>query len=282
MRSHPPTLITIVRRTLDEECGPLRGERILVAVSGGPDSMALLHVLAKAAERGGFGILAHGVDHGLRSEARRELDVAADFAERCGVQFSRSALRVPQGGNLQARARAARYAALRDVARREQAHLIATAHHADDRAETVLLRLLRGTSRRGLAVLPPRSGDLIRPFARARRADIVAHNARHGVPSTQDPSNEDLRFLRVRVRRQLMPLLSELSPQIVSNLTALADEEGEAVPVVVDEAGALVALNRAQLGELRRARRVGARERVLRVTGGRELRVDLSTGRARS
>ena len=244
--------------------------------------MALLHVLSRLRKSMNLTIFAHGVDHGLRSEARSELDLAAEFAERCDVPFSRTALQVPEGGNLQARARVARLGALREAARANGATLVATAHHADDRAETVLLRLLRGTSTRGLAVLPPRAGDLIRPFVRARKADIAAHMARHGVPSVLDPSNENRRFLRVRVRERLMPLLAELSPQIVQNLVSLADDACEAVPLVIDEAGAVIGLNRAQLAELRRARRLSSRERVLRLSGGRELRVDPATGRARS
>jgi len=244
--------------------------------------MALLHVLSRWAPRLGFEVLAHGVDHGLRPEARSELDVAADFARQSGVSFTRSVVSVSQGGNLQARARRARYAALREAARHQRAGLIATAHHADDRAETVLLRLLRGTSLRGLAVLPPRSGDLIRPFVRARKADVMAHIARHHLPAAADPSNENPRFVRVRVRQQLLPLLIELSPQIVDNLNALADDAAEALPAVLDEAGQPVFLNRAQRRELRRARHVGARERIFHLPGGRVLRVNPATGRARS
>lgn len=282
MRSHPPTLITIARRTLVEECGVTRGTRIVAAVSGGPDSMALLHVLAGLRVQLGFELFAHGVDHGLRAEAAAELDLAERLAGELGVPFSRTRLTVPEGGNLQARAREARLAALREAARSKGGALIATAHHADDRAETVLMRLLRGTSLKGLAVLPPRAGDLIRPFVRARKADVAAHSERHRLPSAEDPSNGNERFLRVRVRRRLMPLLTELSPHVVENLVALADDACEGVPEVKDDGGAVIALNRAQLAELRRARRLDAKERVLLLTGGRALRVDPATGRARS
>jgi tRNA(Ile)-lysidine synthase TilS/MesJ len=128
------------------------------------------------------------------------------------------------GGNLQARAREARYAALRAAAAAAGAPLIATAHHADDRAETVLLRLLRGSGARGLAVLPPRNGDLVRPFTKARRKDIEAHLARHGVAFARDPSNDDPRYGRARVRNEVLPLLETLSPGVVAHLNALADE----------------------------------------------------------
>jgi tRNA(Ile)-lysidine synthase len=232
-RSHPPTLLTLARRTIVDERLFGRNDAVLVAVSAGPDSMALLHVLARLRRDLGFTLVAHGVDHGLRAEAASELDLAARFAATLDVPFERTRVDVSPGGNLQARARAARYAALRDAALRDGAARIATAHHAADRAETVLLRLLRGAGPRGLAVLPPRQPafdggadgiDLVRPFLRASRAAIDAHVARHAVPFARDPSNADPRFLRVRVRNELLPLLRALSPRIDEHLCALADQ----------------------------------------------------------
>jgi tRNA(Ile)-lysidine synthase len=188
--------------------------------------MALLHVLGLLRARHAFGLFAHGVDHGLRAAAAGELDVAEDFARRLEVPFTRSAVRVAPGGNLQARARAGRWEALRAAASRAGVDRIATGHHADDRAETVLMRILRGTGSRGLAALPPVDGDRIRPFCRARRADIDAHVARHALPHAIDPSNRDPRFLRTRVRHEVMPMLERLSPRIVEHLCGLADAAG--------------------------------------------------------
>jgi tRNA(Ile)-lysidine synthase len=222
--SHPPTLLTLTRRTVREQALWKKGDRVLVAVSGGKDSMALLQVTAYLRKELGHDVVAHGVDHGLRPEAETELDLAREVAESLGVAMTRSRLSVGSGGNLQARAREARYRALREEAARLGASVIATAHHADDRAETVLLRLLRGAGPRGLAVLPPRAGDLVRPLLFARTKDILAHLARHGLRYASDPSNADPRFLRVRVRRELIPLLERLSPGIVGHLNALADQ----------------------------------------------------------
>jgi tRNA(Ile)-lysidine synthase len=112
---------------------------------------------------------------------------------------------------------------LRTAASRASADRIATGHHADDRAETLLMRLLRGTGPGGLAVLPPRDGDRIRPMIRARRVDIDAHVARHRIPHALDPSNDSPRYLRTRVRRELIPQLLRLSPRVVEHLCALAD-----------------------------------------------------------
>jgi tRNA(Ile)-lysidine synthase len=231
LQTHPPTLLTLTRRTLvDEALLGARGQRdgaeahVLVAVSGGPDSTALLHVLARLRRTLGFELSAHGVDHGLRSEAERELDQVQALAAQLAVPFKRTVTKVAAGGNLQARARAVRLEALRAAAAKVGATCIATAHHADDRAETVLLRLLRGASPAGLAVLPPRNRELIRPFLRARRKDIVAHISRHELPYSADPSNLDPRFLRSRVRHELLPLLEGLSPGIVGHLNGLADD----------------------------------------------------------
>lgn len=229
-----PSLLTIARRALTGETKLDRGAVLLAGVSGGPDSMALLHVLSRLAPQLGLVVHAHGVDHGLRAEASRELDRAQSFAARVGVPFARTHLQIARGGNLQARARAGRYAALASAAREVGARTIATAHHADDRAETVLLRLMRGAGARGLAALLPRSTlalhedmELVRPLLRARRSAVQAHVARHDVPFSTDPSNADPRFLRVRVRRELMPLLEDLSPRIVDHLVALADQLAE-------------------------------------------------------
>lgn len=225
-RSHPPTLITLTRAALREVRDPpliARGARVLVAVSGGPDSMALLHVLALLRARHAFGLFAHGVDHGLRPSASAELDLAGDLARSLDVPFSRSRVSLGPGGNLQARARTVRWEALRTAASQAGADRIATGHHADDRAETVLMRILRGTGPRGLAALPPVDGDRIRPFYRARRADIDLHVTRHALPHAIDPTNRDPRFLRTRVRHEVLPMLERLSPRIVEHLCALAD-----------------------------------------------------------
>jgi tRNA(Ile)-lysidine synthase len=230
--SHPPTLITLARRMVRKELDLPRGSKILVAVSGGPDSMALLHVLSKLANECQFRLHAFGVDHGLRPEAPEELALAQAFATKLDVPFDQTAVTVLPGGNLQARAREARYGALEAAAAKVAADWIATAHHGDDRAETFLLRLLRGAGPRGLAVMPPRAGRRIRPFLRARRADILGHIHRHGIPFATDPSNGNPRFTRVRVRRDLLPLLEELNPAIVDHLCALADMLGE-VPAPV-------------------------------------------------
>lgn len=279
-QSHPPTLLTLARRALLGECTVPRGSSLLVAVSGGPDSMALLHALGLLAPKLRLSLFACGIDHGLRPEAGAELDLAEALARELGVGFERVRLSVAAGSNLQARARDARYEALEGVRDARRIDAIATAHHADDRAETVLLRLLRGAPAGGLAVLPARDGNRVRPLVRARRADAIAHLERHGVGFARDPSNHDARFLRVRVRQELLPLLAELSPRIVAHLCSLADElGGPALPEVREAPGTSLLLGKAQRAELGQALRdQSARARVL-LKGGRVLRLSPSDGR---
>jgi tRNA(Ile)-lysidine synthase len=276
-RSHPPALLTLCRRTLVEDCAFAPGARVLVAVSGGGDSQALLDVLARLRASLGFELVAHGVDHGLRAEADAELALARGLASQHGVPFGISRLSVARGSNLQARARAARLAALRAAAASADTAVIATAHHADDRAETLLLRLLRGAGPRGLAVLPPRAGDLVRPFIRARRAAIVAHLSRHGIPFATDPSNADPRFLRVRVRQDLLPLLESLSPRVVDHLIALADQLGRA-PIAPAALAEGAPLGRAQRDALERALQRGLRRARVWLPGDRSACVDFPSG----
>jgi tRNA(Ile)-lysidine synthase len=266
--------LTLVERTIREHALIARGDTVLLAVSGGPDSMAMMHVLARLAPKLGARVVAHGIDHGLRQEAAAELALAAQLAASLEVPFRTSRLSVAPGANLMARARAARSEALERAKSDRGASVIATAHHADDRAETVLLRLLRGTGPAGLAVLPPRAGDRIRPLAAARRADIVAHLTRHRIAFAEDPSNRDPRFLRTRVRHELLPLMRQLSPRIDAHLCALADAAGS------DHRAAAVGgehLGRAQRLELARA--VSARNSAaqIRLKGGKVVTLDLCT-----
>ncbi len=279
-RSHPPSLRTLVERAARDDGLFARGEIVLCACSGGADSTALLHVLAMLRKRLGHEVVAHGVDHGLRPEAAGELALAQQVAEAAGVPFSITRLHVEPGGNLQARARAARLEALGIAAIHAGASAIATGHTADDRAETLLMRLLRGSGPRGLAVLPPtaplpvalpddlgeRAPVLIRPLLRARRADVLAHVMRHRLQFAHDPSNLDPRFTRVRVRRELVPLLEDLSPRVVDHLCSLAD-----MMLLEADPLAVLGLGRAQRQAIERAQRLGRKGVELRLRGGRRV-----------
>ncbi len=284
--SHAPSLLRRVERLVRDEALFSKGDLVVVACSGGPDSTALLHALALLRPRLGHQLAACGVDHGLRPEAPAELALAAQVAAGLGVPFQTLSVDVPPGPNVQARARDARLRALGQAARSLGGSRVATGHTADDRAETVILRLLRGAGPRGLGVLPPSAPSpvdpaitLARPLLGARRADVLAHLDRHGLPSATDPSNADPRFTRARVRAEVMPLLEDLSPGVVTHLCALADMllEGDERADHAENA-ALEGLGRAQRLEIRKARRLGRPSVRLRVEKGREVLVTFSEG----
>jgi len=270
--SHPPALLRRSARTLREETPLARGDGVVVAVSGGGDSIALLHVLARLRAELGIELFAHGVDHGLRPEAGAELDLAERLASELGVEFSRTVLTLSDGGNLQARARDARYAALDAVRQRRGARWVATAHHESDRAETVLLRILRGASPRGLGVLPAASPGRLRPLIRSPLSAIKSHLERHGLAFANDPSNRNPRFLRTRIRHELIPLLEDMAPGATRHLNHLADEWADADPVVVTDAqGHAVPLRRSQTAQIRRARKMKHDSARVWLAGGLEI-----------
>ena len=198
---------------------------MLVACSGGPDSQVLLHILHALREVHGCGLMAAGVDHGLRPEAAAELKLAERLATALGLPFVGLRVQLTPGASLQGQARAARYAALLACAAEHTATCVAVGHTLDDQAETVLVRILRGSGVAGLGAIVPRRPDgVIRPLLDARREDVHAYAAHHALPVARDPSNADPRYLRVRVRQQLLPLLCAENAQLPHQLAALADD----------------------------------------------------------
>lgn len=231
-----------MRRTLRERALLRDGERVLVAVSGGPDSAALLSVLARLAPELGLALHAASVNHGLRPDAARDVEVAGALAAQLAIPFDALEVEVAaNGASIQARARAARYAALRRRAAELGASAIAVGHTLDDQAETVLSRLLRGASIPGLAGIEPRRADgVVRPLIDCRRAAVRAHVARFALPHVIDPSNADDRFERARLRERVLPALAAEEPAIAIHLARLADE-ARAIRALVDrEADAMV------------------------------------------
>ena len=196
---------------------------MLVALSGGADSTALLGALAELRHAGELTeVVALHVDHGLRAGSERDADGCARVCERLGVVLRRVAVRVAPG-NVQASARKARYAALRREASLAGATLVATGHTRDDQAETVLLRLLRGSGARGLAGIPPRRGVIIRPLIDRSRAEVIAYLEERELPHIEDPTNATPRFLRNRVRAEVLPTLRAIAPHVETTLARAAD-----------------------------------------------------------
>ncbi|HET7874810.1 MAG TPA: tRNA lysidine(34) synthetase TilS [Methylomirabilota bacterium] len=188
------------------------GETVLVAVSGGADSVALLDVLSELAPSLQLALHVAHVDHGLRAAAAEDARFVEGLCASLGVPFHLARVEVrrePPWDGLEAEARRARYRALDALARTLHASRIATGHTADDQAETVLMRLCQGSGPRGLAGIAPERGLLIRPLLQVRREEIEAHLRARGLAWVEDTSNRDTRLLRNRIRHEVLPFLAE-------------------------------------------------------------------------
>lgn len=203
-----------------------RGGHVLCAVSGGADSVCLLHWLNSLREEYGFTLTAAHYNHRLRGdESLRDEQFVRSFAAKCCPEVALvvgcgdvAAQAAQNKAGIEETAREMRYAFLRRTAKEVGADVIATAHNADDNAETMLLHLMRGSGLRGLTGIPPRRGDLVRPLLTTRRAEIEGYLRVYGLPHVEDSSNADERFARNRVRRQLLPVLEEMQPEFVSHM----------------------------------------------------------------
>jgi tRNA(Ile)-lysidine synthase len=238
-------------------------DRPLVALSGGPDSTALLAALAALRDGGLLGALAAvHVDHRLRPASAADAAPCRALCRRMAVLFESVEVTVA-AGNLQAEARRARYAALRSAAARLGATRIATGHTRTDQAETVLLRLLRGSGARGLSGIPPRRGNVVRPLIDRSRAEVLSYLRDLGLPWLEDPTNATPRFQRNRVRAEVIPLLEALNPSLERALARTAD-------LLRDDERALDRLSRAAArgavaeGEVLLAAPVAVRRRAVR------------------
>jgi len=226
----PTGLVETVQRTIRRHAMLAGGETVLVAVSGGADSVALIHLLRALAPT--FRLTLHilHVDHRLRPDSGEDAEFVRALGRRLGIPVDVAAVEVRARGSLEAAARAARYAALEACARGIGAERIALGHTADDQAETVLMRILAGSGVRGLAGIPAVRGRVIRPLLDLHHTDLVQELYRAELPWREDPSNADPKFLRNRIRHELLPLLAAShDPRIVARLNTVAAQAREAV-----------------------------------------------------
>jgi tRNA(Ile)-lysidine synthase len=221
------------------------GDHVLAAVSGGADSVAMLHLLHGLREHLEIQLSIAHMDHQLRGEeARREAVFVQELAGRLGLACVAEARDVSghkgaSGLSLQEAAREVRYGFFRDAMAATGAHKLALAHHADDQAETVLMRLVRGASLRGLAGIPAcRDGYIIRPLIEVERREIEAWLSERGIAFIADTSVGEQQYLRNKIRHQLLPLLrKEFNPGIVATLgrtAALLRQDEQALEKLVD------------------------------------------------
>ena len=221
-------ILATVRRTIVERKLLTRGDHLILACSGGPDSVVLVHVLYRLRRELGITLTVASVDHGLRPDAAEEVAGVGRLADSLELPFRPLRVEISGGASLQASARAARYATLFGLAAREGATHLAVGHTRDDQAETVLSRILRGAGLRGLSgVDPSREDGVIRPLIDCEREDVRRHLAHHDLSAILDPSNADPRFERVRIRHEILPMLLQEDAKIISHLADLADEARE-------------------------------------------------------
>jgi len=272
--------LPLVTELLSRCSFPPENSQVDCAVSGGADSVTLL-VLASAAN---LNVTAWHVDHGLREHSHTEVALVAQLAKELGAHFESRTVTIEQGANTEARAREARYSVLPEG--------VMTGHTADDQAETILINLLRGSGTRGLAGMQPTAQ---RPLLQLRRNETVALCSALGISVFNDPSNDDERFQRNRIRHEVLPLLESLAKRdLVPVLTRQADLLRGDDDLLNELAGALdptdaLALARAPLALARRTIRSwltnplvpdsATVERVLDVARGNTLACDIGLGR---
>ena len=268
----------------------LDGAALVAAVSGGPDSLALLHALHCIADAHALSLHVAHVDHGLRPSSGRDAGVVRARAGAMGLPCTVVAVDVPRrrdGSFSEAAARDARYRALAAVAERERAAAIATGHTLDDQAETVLLHAVRGaglTGLRAMAVLSEAPVDgvaarIFRPLLGVRRADTLAYCRENGLEPVYDETNDDDRIPRNLLRLRVVPLLERLNPRALEALARLADTASGAQdfldaaleaewPALASSADGAVALDRERLRSLHPALRPLAVRRAYVQAGG--------------
>lgn len=240
------------------------GEPLLVLLSGGGDSICLLDVALRLDAR----VSALHLNYGLREGADADETFVRELCERLGVPLSAERVELPEGGNLQERAREARYTLAERLAERDYA----AAHTASDQAETVLYRLAVSPGSRSLHGMAPRRGRLVRPLLAVTREEVRGYLCNRGLDWREDPSNADRRFARARVRHDLLGALREIGPaaertiaETARQLREEADVLEAAVEAALDELGGGPAVSLAALREHPPA----VRRLVLRELAGR-------------
>ncbi|ARF17587.1 tRNA lysidine(34) synthetase TilS [Sporosarcina ureae] len=232
------------------------GSRVLVACSGGVDSMALLHFLATHQQSLVIEVGAIHVDHMLRGvESAEDASVVKQLCKEFGLPFYSEQVPIPailesQGGNMQQVCRQQRYARFEQTMANEQFTVLATAHHADDQLETVLIQLSKGQSLNGMPIQrSSHTGKIIRPFLPLKKSELYTYASHHKITFREDPSNQQDNYLRNRVRRHVLPILIDENPSVAINtvrqteqqqadenlLKELADQHWRAIVTYTDE-----------------------------------------------
>src|SRR5262245_13234208 len=246
-------VVTNVRRRMERWLADGLGPGVVVAVSGGGDSVALLRVLHQLAMEFALQLAVAHLNHGVRGEeAEEDARSVAELAGRLDLPFDLGRWSPTRSAHFEAEARRARYAWLVEVAKAREASAVAVGHTRDDQAETILHRIVRGTGLRGLAGIPRRRPlaegvSLLRPFLGVARDEVRGYLAAIGQPYRDDASNDDTTRTRARIRHDLLPRLArEYNPGVAEALVRLG-ELASAAGRGLDRQ--LIALERAALQE---------------------------------
>ncbi len=206
-----------------------RGEKVLAAFSGGPDSVFLLTMLKKISGKYGLGLGAFHLNHNLRETAARDADFSARFcadmdvtlhlfSEDIAAQAAKAKISAEEAG------RAARYRLMNSLRAEYGYDKAATGHHMDDNAETVLMRIIRGTGAEGLEGIPPvRDGWIVRPLLAFTKDEIVSYLSQNGIPYMNDETNDETDYFRNRVRSEIMPLMKKENPLFVQGISRMCE-----------------------------------------------------------
>lgn len=206
-------------------------DRLALAVSGGSDSLALLLL---AEDRFPSRIAAATVDHGLRPEAKDEAEMVAAICAQRNIPHSILKPTIPIRGNIQSEARKIRYNLLHSWMEKEKLTWLATAHHADDQLETLVMRILRGSGIEGMSAIRAKRGYIIRPLLHYSKVELEEFLQTRSIKAVDDPSNHDQSFDRVRVREALSQL-EGFNVGLASQSAAALDDAREAIAWIVEK-----------------------------------------------
>ncbi len=277
-------LTTKVKQTVEHFCMLKPGDRVVVAVSGGPDSVCLLSVLAELSWEYGLTLHVAHLDHMFRGkESADEALFVAGLAEKLGVPATIGKIDVPafcreRGLSSQEGARTARYGFFSRVAEATRSSRIATGHTADDQAETFLMRLLRGAGVSGLSGIPPVRENIIRPLIEITRQEVLEHVKEAGLAFVTDPSNSKPAYTRNKIRLDVIPVLKQFNPRIVETLASEASllrDENDAmeaclttfVPGIISRERDFVVFKREEFNALQQAFRRRLFKRAVDLAG---------------
>jgi len=204
------------------------GDKVLLAVSGGPDSVCMAHVLCKIAPEYGLNLHFVYFDHGIREGTHKEMEFVKNMAKEQGYGFTSGKADVPGYAKLESisieeAARRLRYKFLEEVADSEGCDKIALGHTASDQVETLIFRLARGTGLRGLTLIPPKRDRYIRPLIEITREQVLEYLRRENIPYMLDHSNYSLEYTRNFIRHRIVPLLRDINPRIETSVLRLRE-----------------------------------------------------------